>query len=74
VYAGSGKRAASRLPSVRQYAGDTSAERDVLRLDGVELRQHGAYGGFALGVQQQARAWQHAGDALRPAAYTPASP
>jgi hypothetical protein len=65
VYSGSGRRAASRLASVRQYAGEAADRRDAQRLDGVDALQHGAHLVLALGVQQQARARLHAGDALR---------
>ena len=64
VYSGSDKCAASRLASVRQYAGDVDGS-DPQRLDAVDAFQHGAHIGITFGMQQQARAWLHAGDALR---------
>ena len=64
VYSGSAGRAARRLPSVRQYAGDTSMAAMPLPFDAVDAFQHGRHRVFAFGVQQQACARPHAGDAL----------
>ncbi len=65
VYSGSGRRAASRLRERAPVRGRDVDWRDAQRLDGVDAFQHGAHLVLALGVQQQARARLHAGDALR---------
>jgi hypothetical protein len=64
VYSGSAARrkpVAQRAP-VRGRRVDGG---DAQRLDAVDAFQHGAHVGIAFGVQQQARARLHAGDALR---------
>jgi hypothetical protein len=62
-----GQRKARRKPVAQRapVRGRHVDGGDAQRLDGVDAFQHGAHVGIAFGVQQQARARLHAGDALR---------
>ena len=64
VYAGSGKARRETVAQRAPVRGRHVDGGDAQRFDGVDALQHGAHVGIAFGVQQQARARLHAGDAL----------